>query len=171
LPLQRAIEITIQIGDALHCAHEQGIVHRDVKPANILIEADGRPLLSDFGLVKFLTGPERITKTGFGVGTAAYVAPEQASGEPVDARSDVYALGIVLYEMVTGCLPFEAEDGITMVLKKLQESPPSPRQFNQSLPAQLEEVILKAMQLKPEDRYQSALEMTLALRELQSIVS
>jgi hypothetical protein len=171
LPLQRAIEITVQIGDALHCAHEQGIVHRDVKPANILIDTDGRPLLSDFGLVKFLTISERITKTGLGVGTAAYVAPEQASGGDADARSDVYALGVALYEMVTGCLPFEAEDGITMVLKKLQESPPSPRQFNQSLPAQLEEVILKAMQLKPEDRYQSALEMTEALRDLQSVIT
>jgi predicted Ser/Thr protein kinase len=171
LSLRDAIDIAVQIGDALHYAHQRGIVHRDVKPTNVLIDEDGGPLLTDFGLVKLLTAPEPVTEPGVGMGTAAYMAPEQASGGEVDARSDVYALGIVLYEMVTGCLPFEAEDGITMVLKKLQESPPPPSRFKADLPAKVEHVILKAMAFKPEDRYQSALEMTEALRELQSVVS
>jgi predicted Ser/Thr protein kinase len=171
MPLRDAIDIAVQIGDALHYAHQRGIVHRDVKPTNVLIDEDGRPLLTDFGLVKLLTAPEPLTEPGVGMGTAAYMAPEQASGKDVDERSDVYALGIVLYEMVTGRLPFEAEDGITVVLQKLKEPPPPPSRFNTDLPAEMEQVILKAIARLPEGRYQSALEMTEALRALQSVIS
>jgi hypothetical protein len=162
--LETALEIIIQIGSALHYAHQEGIIHRDVKPGNILMDQRDRPLLTDFGLAKVLKASVQLTESGIGMGTAAYVAPEQASGKAVDARSDVYALGIVLYEMVTGRLPFEAENGITVLLKKLQEPPPPPRQFNPSLPIELEQVILKAIAPLPEDRYQSALEMIEALR-------
>jgi len=169
LPLARAIEIASWVGDALHCAHQQGIVHRDVKPTNILMDTDGRPLLTDFGLVKFLKSSEKPTEPGIGVGTAAYVAPEQASGKEVDARSDVYALGIVLYEMAVGRLPFEAEDSVTVVLKKIQEPPPPPSQFKPSLPTEVERVIMKAITPLPEDRYQSALEMGDALKALRSV--
>ena len=167
LQLKEAVEIAIQVGDALHYAHRQGIVHRDVKPANILIDTNGSPLLTDFGLVKFLTASEQFTKYGTGMmGTADYMAPEQVCGEEVDARSDVYALGTVLYKMVTGRLPFEAGNGM-MVLKKLQEPPLSPRQLNPSLPIEVEQVTLKAIASEPENRYQSALEMVEALRSVQ----
>jgi len=165
LPLKQAVDIAIQIGDALHCAHKQGIIHRDVKPANILIDTDGRPLLTDFGLVKFLAPSEQGSKSDTLVGTAAYMAPEQASGQ-ADARSDIYALGTVLYEMVTGRVPFEAEDGITAIFAKLKEEPLPPSDLYTSLPAELERVILKAIELDPDDRYQSALEM---IQDLQSI--
>jgi len=166
LPLERAIDITIQVGDALHYAHTKGIVHRDVKPANILMDTNGRPLLTDFGLVKFLTASEQLTKHGTEmIGTAAFVAPEQVRGGEVDARSDVYALGTVLYKMVTGCLPFEMEDGVG-VFRKVEESPMPPTRFNSSLPIEVEQVILKAIAREPEDRYQSALEMVEALQGL-----
>lgn len=166
LTLPKAIEIVIQIGDALHCAHRKGIVHRDVKPANILIDGDGRPLLTDFGLAKFLRTSEQLTKHGGLMGTIVYVAPEQAQGAEVDARSDLYALGTVLYEMVTGQPPFEA----SIALRKLQESPPSPKRISPSLPVALEQVILKAIARSPDDRYQDALEMIQDLRSVQSLV-
>jgi tRNA A-37 threonylcarbamoyl transferase component Bud32 len=166
--LRKAIDIVIKVGEALHYAHKWGIVHRDVKPANILMTPDGRPLLADFGLVKILEASEQLTKSGIGIGTVAYMAPEQASGEAIDPRIDVYALGVVLYEIVTGHLPFEAESGLTVVLDKLQKSPPSPRRFNSSLPVEIEEVILKAIATRPEDRYQSALEM---IKALKSVIS
>jgi RIO-like serine/threonine protein kinase len=165
LPLDEAVDIAIQIGDALHYAHQQDIVHRDVKPSNILIGPDGRPLLTDFGLVKSLKTPGQLTEPGSMMGTAAYAAPEQFGVEKeVDARSDVYALGIVLYEMVTGRLPFDAEEVVTKKLK--EKPPPSPRRFRPDLPEEVEKVILKAIAPQLEDRYQSALEMNDALRSL-----
>jgi serine/threonine protein kinase len=169
MSLKRAIEIAIQVGDALHYAHEREIVHRDVKPANILIDTSGRPLLTDFGLVKFLVPSDHsLTQPDTSMGTPAYMAPEQATnGGEVDARSDIYALGTVLYEMVTGYLPFEAGNDIrVMIFKKLSEPPPSPRQFEPSVPADVEQVILKALAPEPENRYQNASEMTQALRSV-----
>ncbi len=168
LLLGKAVDIAIQVGGALHHAHQQGIVHRDVKPSNILIDPDGKSLLADFGLVKSLKTPGLLTEPGSMMGTAAYAAPEQLRGEKtVDARSDVYALGIVLYEMVAGRLPFDAEDGTTVLLKKLEERlPPSPRQFRPNLPEEVEQVILKAIAPQSDERYQSAFEMTEALRAI-----
>lgn len=166
LLLETAIEIAIQIGNALHHAHEQGILHRNLKPSNILIDTDGIPLLTDFSLTKTSPAAEPLTQRGISAGWAFYVAPEQSSDEESDTRSDVYALGVVLYEMVTGRLPFEAEDSTAVMLKKLQESAPPCRRFNPSLPVVLEQVILKAIAPLPEDRYQSALELVEALRSV-----
>jgi serine/threonine protein kinase len=146
--LREAISIAMQVGEALHYVHERGFVHRDVKPTNILMAQDGKPLLTDFGLVKHLEDSEHLTEPG-AIGTVAYIAPEQTRGDANDPRIDIYSLGTVLYEMVTGHLPFES------VLSKLEEPPLPPRKFNPSLPIELEDVILKAMGPLPASRYLS----------------
>lgn len=158
--LRQVVSIITQIGEALECAHRHRVLHRDVKPANILMTPDERPLLADFGLVKDLTNSGQLTKSDI-IGTIAYMAPEQIKGKADDPRIDIYALGTILYEMVTGRLPFEP------ALNKLQESPPLPRKLNPLLPVELEKVILKAMAANPEDRYQSAQEM---IKALQSVI-
>ena len=169
-PYTEAAALLAPIAHALHHAHQHKVVHRDVKPANILINELGQPMLSDFGIVKLTETDESQSLTGTGalVGTPAYMAPEQIQGRPVDARSDIYALGIVLFELVTGRKPYIANTPIELTLKHLNDPIPRPRQFTRELPAEVEQVILKAMSKKPEDRYQDMAAFATVLESLAS---
>jgi len=148
-----AATMVLPVGRALAYAHSEGIVHRDVKPANILLARPDWPLLADFGLVKLLGRKRGITQPGVSIGTPAYFSPEQASGDEVDHRTDIYGLAIVLYELLTGHLPFEADSPIEMMLRRLRENPVPPRQFNPLIPYQLEAIILRALARDPAARH------------------
>jgi serine/threonine-protein kinase len=148
-----AATLTIPVGQALAYAHSQGIVHRDVKPANILLARPDWPLLADFGLAKLIGRWQRITKPGASMGTPDYLAPEQAIGEDVDHRSDIYGLGVVLYELLTGHLPFEAESPTDRMLWRLYEPPVRPGRINPRIAPALEAIIMRALARQPEDRY------------------
>jgi ligand-binding sensor domain-containing protein/tRNA A-37 threonylcarbamoyl transferase component Bud32 len=163
LSLQDVVRILSQVGRALDYAHSQGVIHRDIKPSNILIDPRGDVFLTDFGIAKLVVESAQFTATGGIVGTPAYMAPEQALGEPVDHRSDIYALGVVLYELVTGQVPYEAETPLAVLFKHVSEPLPLPRQVKPDLPPALERVILKAMAKSPDDRFQSAQQMIDAL--------
>ncbi len=145
--------LVLPIGRALAYAHSQGIVHRDVKPANVLLPRPNWPLLADFGLVKLVGHQRGITRPGVSIGTPAYFSPEQASGEDVDHRSDIYGLGIVLYELLTGRLPFDAGSPIEMMLRRLREPPIPPRRINPRITPQLEAIILRALTRDPAARH------------------
>lgn len=144
-----------QIAAALDHAHERGIIHRDIKPSNILLEDDW-VLLADFGLAKTLMGNQKLTGPGAIVGTPAYLSPEQANGEPLDHRADIYSLGIVLYEMVIGQVPFQADSPMGILTKHIFEPVPRPRRLRPNLPAGIERIILKAMAKDPANRYNRA---------------
>src|SRR6185436_8590811 len=140
--------------------HERGIVHRDIKPANMLLPAPDWPMLADFGIVKLRDDDDqKLTNPGLVIGTAAYMAPEQARGKPVDARTDLYATGVVLYEMVTGQVPFEADTPMAMLAKHAYEPPLPPRSIIPSLSPELEAILLRALEKDPAARYQSAADM------------
>lgn len=165
IEMEYAIAIAAQVADALHHAHQRGIIHRDVKPSNILISRDGRPLLTDFGIAKALHESTGLTRTGTSIGTPEYMAPEQIQGQPVDARTDIYALGIVLYEMLAGWVPFSSTTPVATLYKQVNEPPPPLRQVNIGISAWLQDIVLKAMEKNPWDRYQKASEMAAALRQ------
>lgn len=165
LDLDTAVEIITQMGGALDYAHQRGIVHRDVKPSNILMADRNWALLGDFGLAKMIGASTRITQTGIGMGTPTYVAPEQAQGTGVDARSDIYSLGIVLFEMLTGQVPFTGDTSLVVLLKHLKDPPPPPRQINPDIPEPVERLLLKALAKDPRDRFQRAGEMVSALQQ------
>ncbi len=156
--------ISSQVGDALDYAHARGMIHRDVKPSNVLMDEGGNCLLSDFGLAKMVEGSIKLTVSGAIVGTPAYMSPEQGLGLPLDRRSDIYSLGVILYETAVGRVPYDAETPIAVVLKHVNDPLPLPRAVNPGVPEALERVILKAMAKKPEDRYATAGEMVRALR-------
>ncbi|HEY1350209.1 MAG TPA: protein kinase [Ktedonobacteraceae bacterium] len=161
LTLEEAASFLSQIASALQYAHEHGVVHRDVKPSNILLRSDGYAYLVDFGLAKAMQSAEVLTSAGAMVGTPEYMAPEQSNGLS-DYRSDIYSLGIILYQMLTGQLPFLAESPVAVSLKHIQSVPISPGQLNSAIPSSIEEVILKAMAKTPEDRYQAARDLSSA---------
>jgi serine/threonine-protein kinase len=171
LPPGRVVHIGAQVADALHYAHKSGVVHRDVKPANILICPDGRVKVADFGIAKAVeeSEPDRpgpadaLTSTGSIVGTAQYLSPEQVDGRAVDGRTDVYALGVVLYEMVCGRPPFSGDTDMAVALKHVTAAPLAPSQVRGGIPRPLEEVVLRAMAKAPEARYGSAAELQTAL--------
>ncbi len=160
-----ALRLTVRVLAALEYAHQRGIIHRDIKPANILMPSPTWPLLADFGIAKLLndSGGRRLTMSGIFIGTPAYVAPEQAFGSLVDARTDLYSLGVVLYEMLTGRVPFDADTPMSMLGKHAYEPPPPPRSLNPDLPPAVEPVLLRALAKDPADRYQSASLMAEAL--------
>lgn len=158
-----AVDIITQIGMALDYAHQHGVLHRDVKPGNILISEGRWALLTDFGLAKILSSGRQLTRSGILVGTPDYISPELAQGMPSDGRSDVYSLGATLYEMLTGRKPFDAEGSIGVVIKHIAQSAPSPREFRPDLPQTIENVVLTALAKKPTERFQTARAMTSAL--------
>ncbi len=156
LALQEVREIITQISSALGFAHTRGMVHRDIKPSNVLIDDSGNCLLTDFGLARMINTDSRLTSDGAIMGTPMYMSPEQGAGTHVDHRSDIYALGVILYEMVTGRVPYTAETPIAIVFKHIQDPLPSARKYYPELSAELEMVLLKSLAKRPEDRYQSA---------------
>src|SRR5207302_6478377 len=153
--LHEAASFTEQIASALQYAHDHGVIHRDVKPSNILLRRDGYAYLVDFGLAKAMMGADSLTGAGAMVGTPEYMAPEQSNGL-YDYRSDIYSLGVILYQMLTGRVPFMAESPVAISLKHIQIEPTPPRKFNSEIPESVEEVILKAMAKDPNERYQEA---------------
>jgi serine/threonine-protein kinase len=155
LPANRAVDFAIQICDALACAHRNRIIHRDIKPHNILIGRDGRAKVSDFGIAR-AAAEATLTHSGAIVGSVHYFAPEQARGSVTDEKSDLYSLGIVLYEMLTGKVPFEGESPISVALRHVQERVPSPRETVPSVPAEVERIVAQATERDPNKRYQSA---------------
>jgi hypothetical protein len=166
LPPGRALAVIEPILEALQHAHEHGLIHRDVKPDNILLEAaSGRPLLVDFGIVKYLDGPAHQTDTGFIVGTPLYMSPEQALGSRVDARTDVYGVGAVLFQLLTGAPPFEGNDSQEIVSRHLQEPVPVATLSRDGIPSWLSHIVVRCLAKHPDDRYPTARALLQALRE------
>ncbi len=163
VPLRRGVEWTTQICSALAEAHTQGVVHRDLKPENILIARDGSAKVMDFGIARSLEPEATASAVATIIGTPAYMSPEQAEGKPVDHRTDIYAFGLVLYEMFTGRPAFQADTPIGMLTARLQETPPPPSSVEPDLPDRIDRAIVKCLQRKPEKRFQSVTELEAAL--------
>jgi serine/threonine protein kinase len=155
LAVPEAVDFVIQAAEGLGCAHGHGIIHRDVKPANMLLRKDGHLLLSDFGIAKILEGTTNLTRVGTGIGTPQYMSPEQGTGQPVDRRSDIYSLGIVLYHALTGRVPFTADSPLSITVKHLNDPLPVENLRTVGVPQPLEQVLLKMTAKAPADRYQT----------------
>lgn len=162
--LDDAARIILATGSALKYAHDRGMVHRDVKPANVMITTDGQVILTDFGIAKIVSA-SNLTASGAMVGTPSYMAPEQGMGQPGDERSDIYSLGVMLYQLLLGRLPYDADTPLAVVLKHINEPLPMPKLIKPDLPTDLERVILKSLAKDPNDRYQKVGEMLTDLRK------
>ncbi len=170
---EEALRLLLPITRALGYAHARGIIHRDIKPSNVLLSDGNWPVLADFGLAQMAEASTntKLTGTGVGMGTPAYMSPEQGQGAKVDARTDIYSLGIMLYEMVTGDVPFHADTPMAIVIKHLSAPLPLPRQVKKDIPKEVEEIILKATAKSPDNRYQSADEMATSIEQAMSSLS
>ena len=162
--LRQAVSIMSDLLAALDYAHQQGVVHRDIKPANLLIEADGRVKLTDFGVARIQDSGEATRTKGTMVGTLKYMSPEQVHGLPIDARSDLFSAGIVLYQLLTGTRPFDGTGDYDIIQKIVGQAPPAPTSVNPQLPAAIDEVISQALSKSREDRYTSAQAFSVALQ-------
>ena len=162
LPVRKATDLALQICSGLKEAHAQGIVHRDLKPENIMIDGQGNVKIMDFGIARSMEAVTRMT--GSMVGTPAYMAPEQVAGKPVDYRTDVYSLGLILYEMFTGAAAFRADNAVAVALKQMRESPVPPHEIDPQIPVPIERTILKCLEKEPAKRFQSIVELEGALR-------
>lgn len=158
LTWKETVHFTVQILRALSHAHDRGIVHRDIKPQNVMLLSDGTIKITDFGIARFARSETR-TLTDRAIGSVHYISPEQARGEHTDQRSDIYSVGVMMYEMLTGKLPFDAENPVSVALKQIQVEAPSPRSLKPDIPEALEEITMRAMEKDPDRRYQSASEM------------
>src|SRR5215208_8449271 len=165
----RAIDLVLQILKAARFAHRRGVVHRDIKPHNVIVDDEGRAKVTDFGIAR--AGASDMTETGSIMGTAQYLSPEQAQGHPVDARSDLYSIGVVLYELVTGRVPFDAESAVTIALKQVSEEPVPPSAFNPAVSEQLEDVVMRSLQKDPANRFADADEFIRGLEQVRGIAA
>ena len=167
LPQRKAMDLALQICSGLKEAHAQGIVHRDLKPENVMIDAQGNVKIMDFGIARSMEAGTRLT--GSMVGTPAYMAPEQVAGKPVDYRTDIYSLGLILYEMFTGTPAFAADNSIAVALKQMREEPPPPREVEPGIPVGTERAILKCLEKDPAKRFQSIVDLELNLRSASPV--
>ena len=165
VPIETALRVVKGIGAALDAAHAAGLIHRDVKPSNILFTADGQPVLADFGIARMIDGESQITVQGSLIGTPHYLAPEMASGDEVGPASDLYSLGVVLFEMLTGGPPFPRATPIATVRAHIQETPPPIQTLNPALPIEVEAVVSRALAKRPEDRYPSGAALAIAFEQ------
>jgi hypothetical protein len=180
MPLEKFLEYSVAMADGMSSAHEQGITHRDLKPANVMLDADGRVKVLDFGLAKLLhpdpnpdagkTQMDSDTAKGMVMGTVAYMSPEQAQGEALDYRSDIFSLGVLFYEMITGARPFEGDNTISTISSILRDEPEPVHEVKSSLPRHLARIVKRCLAKQPTRRYQSALDLRNDLEELKSEV-
>ena len=169
LELPRMLDLLAQAALALQCAHEHGVIHRDVKPANMLLRTNDHLLLSDFGIAAILEANRAFTRSGANAGTPHYMAPEQGiPNAPIDARTDIYALGVVVFQAVTGRLPFTGDSSLSILMKHVNEPVPRPSSIWPGIPVRLEQIILRAMEKNPAARFQQASEMAAQLKEAAS---
>lgn len=166
LSVEQIIEIISQVGEALDYAHRNGIIHRDIKPTNIIITPEGQAKITDFGIAHIEdTSAHQQTQIGDILGTPSYMSPEQFEGKPVDNRSDLYSLGVILYELITGIRPFTGDHTVALFRAITQEAPVDPAKINQAIPAELSRLVMKSISKSPADRFPSGAEMAARLKE------